>query len=365
MRIDNGESKRYDMYDPDFRLPLNVDGGGGGTTVAAPVPTAEERALQAEQLKILQQQTAETAQMRPYVLKGMGLMEEDGNLRYMSEDERTAGMSDLERGQYDITKQSQARQAQAYAGELPISPALEKSLTDEQAKMSEALSQRLGPNWMQTTPGQQAMGEFTQRADLVREEARRGAMSTEGGMLLSNLGYLGNTQGMQTQMAGQFPTRTSGLFQGYGQAQSPYQQQRSMQMQASMANAQSQDSQQAGLMGGIGSLVGSGMQAYGTYAGMAALAASSRTLKENIEIMTSPIEKIKAIRGVDFDWKADATKYGVGHDVGVIAEELREVIPEAVEEVDGVPHVYYHKIVPLLVEVVKAQQIQIDALREV
>jgi hypothetical protein len=41
----------------------------GGTTVEAPKPTAEEIALQQEQLKILQTQSAESEQMRPYGIR--------------------------------------------------------------------------------------------------------------------------------------------------------------------------------------------------------------------------------------------------------------------------------------------------------
>lgn len=76
--------------------------------------------------------------------------------------------------------------------------------------------------------------------------------------------------------------------------------------------------------------------------------------------MISPIKKIEAIRGVEFDWRN-----GDGHDVGVIAEELEKVIPEAVTEINGIKAVYYYKILPLLIEVVKAQQAQIKKLQEV
>lgn len=230
------------IKEDSFEYEGQVEQCKGSTKVQAPQPSAQERALQAEQLKILQTQQAESDEMRPYVLKGMGLTQgEGGELRYMTEDERTAGMSELERGQYDLTKMSQERQAQAYAGELPISPALEKELSSQQSQMSEALSQRLGPNWMLTTPGQQAWSAFNQKADLVREESRRGAISAEGGLLLSNLGYLGNVEGQQTQMAGQFPGRTSGMFGGYGVLQQPYQEQRGMQLQADMYSAQAKD----------------------------------------------------------------------------------------------------------------------------
>lgn len=255
------------IKEDSFEYEGQVEQCKGSTKVKVPQPSSQERALQAEQLKILQTQQAESEEMRPYVLKGMGLTkDEGGELRYMTEDERTAGMSELERGQYDLTKMSQERQAQAYAGELPISPALEKELSSQQAQMSEALSQRLGPNWMLTTPGQQAWSAFNQKADLVREESRRGAISTEGGLLLSNLGYLGNVEGQQAQMAGQFPGRTSGMFGGYGVLQQPHQQQRSMQLQAGMQTAQMKhEVSSSNRSKAFGILTGSTRQGYSGY----------------------------------------------------------------------------------------------------
>lgn len=239
---------------------------GGSTTVEAPKPSPEEAALQKEQLAILQQQQAETDLMTPYVLKGMGLVKENGAIRNMTEAERLAGMSELEKTQYEVAKQQQERLSQAYAGKLPTSPALEKNLEDEQRKMAEALSQRLGPNWMTTTPGQQAMSTFQKRADLLREEARRGEMSSGEGLLMSNLGYLGNTQAKQATEAVQFPTRTSGLFQGYGQAQQPYQYYAGLQLEANKQSAINSANSQAGLMGGFGQLLGSGIGAYAAFA---------------------------------------------------------------------------------------------------
>jgi len=97
--------------------------------------------------------------------------------------------------------------------------------------------------------------------------------------------------------------------------------------------------------------------------GAAALMGSSVILKENIKTMESSVEKVKAISGVEFDWKEEAKKFGTGHDIGVIAEELEKVVPEAVAKVDGVNQVYYYKIIPVLVEAIKEQQLQIEALK--
>ncbi len=355
--IESGKVLETESFDYEGEVALCCGGGD------APSPTRAERRLQRGQRDILEQQREDTALMRPFVLEGMGLIEgADGELRYMTEEERLAGMSTTERSQYDITQLAQERQMKAYAGELPISPALEKSLEDQYAKLTESLSRRLGPGWMETTAGQQAMSRFTQTAELVREEARRGEITGGGANTLQSFGFMEGLSGAKTGAAFNYPGRTTGLMSGYSSILDRMSRERMARYQAGM-------SQRAGFMGGMGSLIGSGVQAYGTYAGLQALApaaatvapvavASSREFKENIETIKLPLEKLEQIRGVHFDWKN-------GHipDVGVIAEEIEPVIPEAVIDLEAGKHVFYHKIIPLLIESVKAQQEQINLLK--
>lgn len=50
-------------------------------------------------------------------------------------------------------------------------------------------------------------------------------------------------------------------------------------------------------------------------------------------------------------------------DVGIIAQELEKVLPEAVSSNSKSElSVYYHKIIPVLLECIKDQQDQIDSL---
>ena len=68
--------------------------------------------------------------------------------------------------------------------------------------------------------------------------------------------------------------------------------------------------------------------------------------------------------GYEFDWNEKQDTYE-GHDVGVIAQEVEEILPEAVTtREDGYKAVKYEKLVPLLIESVKEQQKQIDDLKE-
>ena len=49
---------------------------GGDTTVEAPQPSEEERALQAKQLELIEQEEADTAALRPFLLQSLGLIED-------------------------------------------------------------------------------------------------------------------------------------------------------------------------------------------------------------------------------------------------------------------------------------------------
>ena len=83
-------------------------------------------------------------------------------------------------------------------------------------------------------------------------------------------------------------------------------------------------------------------------------------LKQNIHTITNPIEKVSALRGVNFEFIKDGKKQ-----IGVIAQETEKIIPEVIGECpDGYKTVQYGNIVGLLIEAIKEQQKQIDELKE-
>ena len=87
---------------------------------------------------------------------------------------------------------------------------------------------------------------------------------------------------------------------------------------------------------------------------------SDRRLKQNIHTITNPIEKVSALRGVNFEFIKDGKKQ-----IGVIAQETEEIIPEVIGECpDGYKTIQYGNIVGLLIEAIKEQQKQIDELKE-
>ena len=88
---------------------------------------------------------------------------------------------------------------------------------------------------------------------------------------------------------------------------------------------------------------------------------SDRTLKTNVETLEGSLDAVKAMRGVSFDWIDNGQS-----NIGVIAQEIEEVIPNAVNtNEDGVKSVKYGNLVGVLIEAIKEQQTQIDELKKI
>ncbi len=97
-----------------------------------------------------------------------------------------------------------------------------------------------------------------------------------------------------------------------------------------------------------------------------AFSSSDLRLKENIKPIENALEKVKSLTGVEFDWKPELKHaHGYeGHDTGVIAQEVQEVMPTAIRTNDtGYLAVRYEKLIGLLIEGMKEQQLQIDELK--
>ncbi|HWO56136.1 MAG TPA: tail fiber domain-containing protein [bacterium] len=87
---------------------------------------------------------------------------------------------------------------------------------------------------------------------------------------------------------------------------------------------------------------------------------SSRRWKTDVHPLPHPLETIARLRGVGYRWKTTGQS-----DIGLIAEEVGEVIPQIVQyEANGVDaqSVDYARLVALLIEGIKEQQARIDAL---
>ena len=97
-----------------------------------------------------------------------------------------------------------------------------------------------------------------------------------------------------------------------------------------------------------------------------AFSSSDIRFKENIKPIENAIDKIRKISGNTYDWKEEnKVEHGYeGNDVGVIAQEIEAVLPQLVQTREsGFKAVKYDKLVALLIEGIKEQQLQIEQLR--
>ena len=112
--------------------------------------------------------------------------------------------------------------------------------------------------------------------------------------------------------------------------------------------------------GGVG--IGGGLNVGGD---VVAYASSDERLKDNIELISNPIEKVQSLKGVTWNWNDNADELQQSlPNVGVIAQDVEKVLPELVTDRDnGYKGVDYAKLTGLLIEAIKDQQKQIDDLK--
>jgi hypothetical protein len=99
-----------------------------------------------------------------------------------------------------------------------------------------------------------------------------------------------------------------------------------------------------------------------------AYSTSDINFKENIQYIPNALEKLDKIGGYTFDWKSDEELVSLhnfrGHDIGVIAQEIEEILPEVVATRDnGYKAVKYEKLTAFLIQVVKELKADNEDLR--
>lgn len=103
---------------------------------------------------------------------------------------------------------------------------------------------------------------------------------------------------------------------------------------------------------------GGGTQGNSDAGGIVGAIFSDINLKENVEKVNIDTDKILDLDVIEYNYIGDNEKH-----IGLIAQQVKEVIPEAVGEKNGYLFVDYNKIVPTLLLVLKQQQSQIELLK--
>jgi len=89
--------------------------------------------------------------------------------------------------------------------------------------------------------------------------------------------------------------------------------------------------------------------------------------KKNIATINNSLDKVLKLRGVVYEMRTDefpTYSFNKGQQMGLIAQEVESIVPEVVStNDDGYKSVDYAKLVPLLIESIKAQQKEIEELK--
>jgi lipopolysaccharide export system protein LptA len=87
---------------------------------------------------------------------------------------------------------------------------------------------------------------------------------------------------------------------------------------------------------------------------------SDKRLKKSIKTVNSALEKVEALRGVTFTWKDSNTSA-----IGMIAQEVQEVLPEVVTtDDDGYMGIKYTNVIGVLVEAIKELKADFEAYKK-
>lgn len=267
----------------------------GDTKVQAPpISQAEEtlRLEQAESLRAFRDQVAEqqevlraqqdrdAEQQRIFDLLQPVLLESQGIEVTTDEEGRITAFDLAEDPAADLREEVEVglleRSKAALAGELPVSPTLERELTQSEEQLRESLRRSLGPGFETSSPGIEALEGNRARAVELREAARRGELT-----LAEQLGVARGASNVASQQA---PLSTAGLFSltptatlgdlfggqaslqsGFQGALSPFAADRELAFRADQATAQNRASIISGLAGAAGTVAGTaiGAKAFG------------------------------------------------------------------------------------------------------
>ena len=89
--------------------------------------------------------------------------------------------------------------------------------------------------------------------------------------------------------------------------------------------------------------------------------------KKNVETVPNALDKVLQLRGVNFEWKQEEyaeMNFNSGKQLGVIAQEVRPIVPEIVAQNEEGYTVDYSRLTALLIEAVKELKAENNSLNE-
>ncbi len=322
----------------------------GKPKISLPPPSAAEEQLRTEQSEMLrlnrqmlQEQTRRDELLAPYLYKQAGITpkyDAAGTLIGFEDvpDELKGLRTSIEKG---LLERSQA----AIAGTLPVDPALERNLVENEAQLRDVVRRQLGPGGETSTPGIQMLADFMKRKEELRSAARTGQMTLAEQLGVTRqqandlrtqslMARAASAQGYPFQSVGQYGT----LGQLFGEATQPYQKDRFGMLQADYwrATSPSQTERWLNQMAKQKQAEGQLMQGMGSLMGGIGGAFSDRRLKRNLRRIAEDVRGF-GIYLFRFLWSPR-------WHVGVLAQEVQPIMPQVVHSIGGILYVDYGRL---------------------
>lgn len=307
-----------------------------GSETNVPGPSPAEVALQQsqadllnQQRQIIEEQRAQQKILLPFLAEQEGFeveMDDGGNIKSIKKkaDPDDAKRKELEGMYLD-------RSLQAMKGELPLDPALEESLKSSEEQMREKLQSQFGPGYETSSPAIETLSQFMRSSEILREGARTGQLTLSEQLGITREQQEQFTRGSATDALRNTaigdPMTFAGAFgqtaRGYGQAQSPYLQQRQMQAQASSANSDR-----------LYKLLGAGIGAGGQIG--ASFAMSDPDIKDDLVHISDTLDGLPVY---------EYTRKDTGERmIGVLSSDVEAKMPWAVSTRGGYDVVDYERV---------------------
>lgn len=137
----------------------------------APSPSAEEKELQQLQIQRLRSEQEREELLRPVLMEQFGIDPDTGELTESGERRQ------------ELREVLTERQLSAARGELPVPSAIERDIEEQEEQLHAQLREQFGPGFETASPAIERMEEFRERANLTREQARRGELTTAADLL--------------------------------------------------------------------------------------------------------------------------------------------------------------------------------------
>jgi hypothetical protein len=297
--------------------------GGSDAPPPPPGPSASEVALQTSQKELLDLQrkqieksAKEQELLAPILYKTLGIepqYDDKGAVVGYKE----GALAERKRG---IESMFLDRSEAALKGELPINPALTRDLDEQEGTLRERLYKQLGPGWETSTPGIEALANFNKRKSELFDASRRGDLTLAESLGLAREGAGLNTFGATMSAGNRFLPTAQGAASGaagYGSAATALASTRLGEYDATLKNYQieQQSNPWGNIFAGVGRL--------GGQLGAAWIASDVR-LKDVHKRIGKTDDGLPLYL---------YTRKDTGNvEVGVIAQDVAQVKPEAVEK---------------------------------